>query len=219
MERQLERELMDDEGQAVAYARADFRASNRLFVEAIVHGAPADLRTAVDLGCGPADVTVTIARALPAVAITAIDGSRPMVAIASAAVPAAKLADRVTIVHGRIPGVALREHAFDAVLSKDMLHHLPQPSVFWHEVVRLGRPGARVYVMDLIRPSAPDDARRIVETAAGTADRILQEDFYNSLCAAFTIDEVRDQLASAGLDLRVERLGDRHMFVSGPLPE
>jgi ubiquinone/menaquinone biosynthesis C-methylase UbiE len=219
MGRQLERELMDDEGQAAAYARADFSASNQLFVEAIVRGAPADLRTAVDLGCGPADVTVRIARAMPAVAITAIDGAGPMIAIARAAVRTAKLADRLTIVHGQVPGVALREHAFDAVLSKDMLHHLPDPSVFWHEVVRLGRPGARVYVMDLIRPAAPDDARRIVEAAAGAADRVLREDFYNSLCAAFTIDEVRDQLASAGLDLRVERLGDRHMFVSGHLPE
>jgi hypothetical protein len=45
---------------------------------------------------------------------------------------------------------------------------------------------------------------------------VLRRDFCNSLCAAFTPDEVRRQLADAGLGrLVVEPVTDRHMVIYG----
>jgi ubiquinone/menaquinone biosynthesis C-methylase UbiE len=120
-------------------------------------------------------------------------------------------------VEGYVPGVALPDRSYDAVLSKDLLHHLPDPSALWKEVVRLGQTGAAVYVMDLVRPPTTGDAHRIADTVAANEDPILREDFYNSLCAAFTIDEVAGQLRAATLDLRVTQVSDRHMLVSGLL--
>jgi hypothetical protein len=46
---------------------------------------------------------------------------------------------------------------------------------------------------------------------------ILREDFFNSSCAAFTVDEVRRQLAEAQLHLDVAQVTDRHLLVRGPL--
>jgi SAM-dependent methyltransferase len=215
VKRVLEPELMDNERQSVAYAQADFSTSNQLFVDGLIRDFPGHLRTAVDIGCGPGDVVIRLARAVPGLHITAIDGSAPMIALARGAVREAGLDTRVTVIQGYIPGVSLEVHSYDAILSKDLLHHLPDPSVLWKEIARLGRPGAAVYVMDLVRPSTPDDARRIVETVAAREDPILREDFYNSLCAAFTIDELREQLVAAGLDLEVARVSDRHMLVKG----
>jgi ubiquinone/menaquinone biosynthesis C-methylase UbiE len=206
---------MDDERQSVAYAQADFSASNQLFVDSLIRDFPGHLRTAVDIGCGPGDVVIRLARAVPDLHITAIDGSVPMIALARRAVQAAGLDTRVTVMQGYVPGVSLEDHGYDAILSKDLLHHLPDPSVLWKEIARLGRPGAAVYVMDLVRPSTSEDARRIVETVAAREDPILREDFYNSLCAAFTIDELRAQLVAAGLNLEVARVSDRNMLVKG----
>jgi len=206
---------MDNERQSVAYAQADFSASNQLFVDSLIRDFPGHLRTAVDIGCGPGDVVIRLARAVPDLHITAIDGSAPMIALARRAVQAAGLDTRVTVMQGYVPGVSLEDHGYDAILSKDLLHHLPDPSVLWKEIARLGRPGAAVYVMDLVRPSTSEDARRIVETVAAREDPILREDFYNSLCAAFTIDELRAQLVAAGLNLEVARVSDRHMLVKG----
>jgi hypothetical protein len=80
----------------------------------------------------------------------------------------------------------------------------------------LGRRGAAVYVMDLIRPDTPETARGIVEAVAGNEAAILREDFFNSLRAAFTIEEVTGQLRAAGLGhLDVTRSGDRHLLVRG----
>jgi ubiquinone/menaquinone biosynthesis C-methylase UbiE len=215
MDRILESELMDDERQSIAYAKADFSTSNQLFVDSLIHDFPADLHSVADIGCGPGDVVIRLARTVPGLHITAIDGSAPMIALARDAIRAAGLEDRVTLVRGQIPGASLEDHAYDAILSKDLLHHLPDPSVLWREARRLGRSGAVVYVMDLIRPSSPADARRIVDSVAASEDPILREDFYNSLCAAFTIDEVREQLAAAGLGLAVVKVNDRHMLISG----
>jgi len=69
--------------------------------------------------------------------------------------------------------------------------------------------------MDLIRPDSREAARQIVERVASGADAILQQDFYNSLGAAFSLEEVRTQLASAGLLLRVDTIGNRHMLITG----
>jgi len=117
-----------------------------------------------------------------------------------------------------LPGVALPDGSFDLVLSKDMLHHLPDPQVLWSEVRRLGRPGAAVCVMDLCRPATPAAAHEIVERVSGTEHPLLKTDFYNSLCAAFTADEVRAQLSVAGLPLVVSQLTERHLSVKGHLP-
>jgi ubiquinone/menaquinone biosynthesis C-methylase UbiE len=215
MERVLEPELMDDERQSIAYARADFSSSNQFFVDGVINEFPRPLSTAVDIGCGPGDVMIRLARALPDLRITAIDASAPMITLARGAVMTEGLSDRIELVQGYVPGVALNALSFDAVLSKDLLHHVPDPSVLWKEIARLARPGAVIYVMDLVRPSTPEEARRIVDRVAAREDPILREDFYNSLCAAFTVDELREQVAAAGLDLEVRQAGDRHAIISG----
>ena len=217
MERVTEPELMDDEQQSIAYARADFSTSNQLYVDSLVRDFPDHLRDVVDIGCGPADVVIRLAKAAPHALITAIDGSGPMIAIASTAARAAGVDERLTLLHSRIPGPPPASHAFDAVLSKDLLHHLPDPGVLWTEITRLGRPGAAVYVMDLVRPESEDTARAMVKEGAGSEHPILQRDFYQSLLAAFTMDEVRAQVRAAGLDLQVSPIGVRHMLITGRL--
>jgi hypothetical protein len=48
---------------------------------------------------------------------------------------------------------------------------------------------------------------------------VLQRDFYLSLCAAYTPDEVRAQLADAGLGhCELEVVSDRHWIAWGRLP-
>jgi ubiquinone/menaquinone biosynthesis C-methylase UbiE len=217
MERLPEPELMDDEQQSLAYAKADFSTSNQFFVDGLVRDFPSHLRAVVDIGCGPADVVIRLAKAAPRATITAIDGSAPMIALGRAASRAAGVDDRLVLLHARIPGPPPEARRFDAVLSKDLLHHLPDPDVLWNEVKRLGKPGAAVYVMDLVRPDSEAAAQAMVTDGAGSEDPILQRDFYNSLLAAFTPDEVRAQLRDARLELTVALAGVRHMLIKGTL--
>jgi hypothetical protein len=73
-----------------------------------------------------------------------------------------------------------------------------------------------VFVADLRRPASEPDARRMVQATSKNEPEILQRDFYNSLCAAFEPDEVRAQLAAAGLaQLQVRTHDPFHLSISG----
>ena len=209
---------MDGEAEAAAYARADFSDSNQAYVADVVASFPDRLGRVVDLGCGPGDIAIRLSRAVSTTRITGVDGSPAMLAIARAALRSAGLESRVNFLEARLQGVALPDRSFELVLSKDMLHHLPDPQVLWREILRLGRPGGAVCVMDLSRPATPAAAHGIVERVSGTEHPLLKIDFYNSLCAAFTAEEVREQLSAAGLSLTVSQLTERHLCVKGRLP-
>ena len=67
-----------------------------------------------------------------------------------------------------------------------------------------------------MRPESTDEANKLVELYASDAPPILKTDFYNSLLAAYQIDEVKKQLTHAGLDnLHAEVVSDRHLIVWG----
>src|SRR5439155_6397063 len=74
MERTPEPEVMDDAEQARAYAEADFGDANQRFVERCLP-LLAGVATVVDLGCGPADIPIRLARALPRVQVVGADAS------------------------------------------------------------------------------------------------------------------------------------------------
>ena len=218
MERVLEPELMTDEQQARAYAKADFSTSNQWYVDHLLADCPDQLGNILDIGCGPGDVMLRLAAARPSARITAIDGSSAMLELARQAVHSAGQQQRVTLLQGYVPGLPLEERSFDAVLSKDLLHHLPDPMVLWSEARRLGRRGAAIYVMDLMRPESREAAHNVVETVARDELPILKADFYASLCAAFTLEEAKAQVKQSRLPLEVTQVSDRHMVIKGVLP-
>ncbi len=75
-----------------------------------------------------------------------------------------------------------------------------------------------VFVMDLMRPGSREDAQRLVRQYADGEPRVLQNDFFNSLLAAYRPPEVEEQLAGHGLGcLSVEIVSDRHLIVFGRL--
>ena len=72
--------------------------------------------------------------------------------------------------------------------------------------------------MDLIRPIDEQTVQFLSNGYAANESDILKEDFENSLRAAYTIKEVRQQLEEKGLiKLQVEEVSDRHMIIYGVL--
>lgn len=217
MQRVLEPELMDDPEQAIAYARADFAAVNQGFVDRFRTTFPACTSgRIVDLGCGPADIPIRLARALPAIHVTAVDASAAMLVPARHAISAAGMRDRIGLLQARLPDLPLRTGGFNAILSNSLLHHLPDPSVFWRELRRLGHNDTVILVMDLFRPDTVAQAQAIVDNAAATEPAVLRGDFLNSLLAAFRPAEVAAQLHAAGLGhLAPQIVSERHWLVAG----
>jgi ubiquinone/menaquinone biosynthesis C-methylase UbiE len=219
--RMPEPELMDSAEQVEAYSAADFSETNQHFADRLVAAlsAAGERGRLVDLGCGPGDICIRSARALPdGWRFVALDAGKNMLDQAERAVRRCGLSERIELHLARLPEHGLEESAFDAVISNSLLHHLPEPESLWSSVRRLAAPSAWIQVMDLARPDSVDEAEALVQTYAGDEPEVLRNDFRNSLHAAWRIDEVRSQLAAAGLPLACDRVSDRHWLVSGRLP-
>jgi len=222
MKRILEPELMDDDEQARAYAKADFEDAHNGFVEhfARVFGSEDIGRTVLDLGCGPGDISIRFARSRPSCVVHGVDGSKAMLRYGEELlVGATDVRERVRLIHGMLPDASLPHDKYDSVISNSLLHHLPDPLVLWNAVRTYAVQGAPVFVMDLFRPATIDRAEELVAEYAAGEPEVLRRDFFNSLLAAFELDEVDKQLKDSGLDgFSVEQISDRHMIVTGRTP-
>ena len=219
MQRIPEAELMEGEEQALAYARANFDEPHAMFIRLFQEDVDHDITGMVlDLGCGTADITVRFAKAYPQCRLDGIDGSKSMLHHAHELLAQSNLIDRVNLIHGYIPGMSLSDRHYDAVISNSLLHHLQDPMVLWDTIRQCAKPKVPVFVMDLLRPEDEVQANNLVEENAANEPEILQRDFYNSLLAAYSIDEVKDQLRQSRLEhLAVKIVSDRHFIVSGYL--
>lgn len=221
MQRIPEPELMDDAAQALAYARADFAAPHDRFVALLCArtNATALRGAALDLGCGPGDITFRVARALPQLAIDGVDGSDAMLAIARQDAAHRGATSRLRFARAYLPADPPPARDYALVYSSSLLHHLRQPSALWESAKRWGARGAPLFVGDLLRPESEAAARTLVAREASGEPEVLQRDFFFSLCAAYAFDEVREQLASAELaHFTVELVSDRHWIAYGALP-
>jgi ubiquinone/menaquinone biosynthesis C-methylase UbiE len=219
MQRIPEPELMTDAEQVLAYAEADFEQPHQRFVDLLgerLPGLPHSGR-ALDVGCGPGDITCRFARAFPGFRVDGLDGSLPMLELARKAAARFGVDDRAHFHACYLPDGDAPSDRYDLVFSNSLLHHLADPSVLWQSVRRWSPPGGAVFVMDLLRPDSPSAAARLVEEYARDEPEVLRRDFYNSLLAAYRPDEVRDQLKHAGLaPLSIEVVSDRHWLVASP---
>lgn len=221
MERIPEPELMDGIEQALAYAEADFAAAHEQIVNQFARVFPQGHAPGpvADLGCGPADFTVRFAHRHPECVIEGMDGAPQMLSLGRARLEQERLVERVRLMECVLPDPRLPAHHYGTVLSNSLLHHLHDPRVLWDTIRSIGRSGACVFVADLMRSPSGQEAQALVDRYAGAEAPILRRDFLHSLFAAFTPEEVTQQLSAAGLEgLTVEVISDRHLIVHGRLP-
>lgn len=220
MQRLLEPELMDNAAQVVAYANADFEAAHSTIVGHFRRVFPhiETLHTVLDLGCGPADIAIRFARMYPDCKIDAVDGAKAMLKQALQVIERESLEDQITVHLYRLPNCKLPSKSYDAIVSNSLLHHLHDPQHLWSSVRQFATADTAIFICDLFRPASKEIANELVKQYVGNEPDILRRDFYNSLLAAFTFDEVHDQLSAANLHgLHVEDISDRHMLIHGYL--
>lgn len=218
MKRFLVRKIWDDKEQVLAYTQADFSDSNQEFCDLLLLDYGTKIKHILDLGCGPADIPIRLVRRKPKIKVTAVDASTSMISLAKAAIRSAGFEKQIIPVVGKIPGLQFEADSFDTIISKDLLHHLPDPMMLWNEIIKLAKETGKelvAYIMDLCRPGTPAEARKIVNDVSGNAPDILRDDFFKSLLASFTISEVKKQLSESNLNLQVSKVSERHLLVKG----
>ena len=219
MLRILEPEVMDTAQDAEEYDAMDFSEANTRFAEdalALVDRGAGAVEV-LDIGTGTAQIPILMLDRDKRLNVLAVDLAGEMIRVATRNVAKAGYGSACRLAKLDAKALRVPNKRYDLVLCNSTAHHIPDPLVLFKEIARVVRPGGAVMVRDLIRPPTMDDAWTIVKRVAAGERKRQQQLFFDSLCAALTVDEVKGLAAQAGLaDLRVARVSDRHWTAERP---
>jgi ubiquinone/menaquinone biosynthesis C-methylase UbiE len=211
----LEPELMDTEDEALEYHAMDFSEPDGRFAkDALALVAKVPSPELIDFGTGTAKIPVLMCKARKDARMVAIDPAAEMLRVAARHVAEARLDGVITLARSDGRATKLTAARFDAVLSNSTVHHIHQPLALFREMKRVLKPGGAILIRDLCRPKSMDDAWAIVKRVAAGDSLRQQQLFFDSLCAALTVEEVEKVLGDAGWgELKVTMSSDRHWSV------
>lgn len=216
LERILEPEVMDSEEDAVEYDAMDFTDVNLAFALRAIELAPSS-GTVVDIGTGTARIPILMLQHSPKeknIVIKALDLSAEMLKVAARNVSAAGLGERLHLQRSDAKRLPFADASFEMVISNSLVHHLPEPDLFFSEVARLVRSGGGILIRDLIRPDTNVYLEELVEKHVADASEYQRQLFRDSLHASLTIQEVELCLRKVGItDVSIVQPSDRHWSV------
>ena len=199
--------------QAASYANANFSESNNIFINTTFQHVKIDNYTKLlDVGCGDGEIPIRISKETDC-EITAIDGSQAMLNEFKKKIDKNNV--RNIFLHKKLIDQNLFiDKSFDVIICNSVLHHVSDLSLFWNTIFRLTRKNGIICLMDLERPKSNKELDDILLKYGGK-DPILLDDFKNSLKAAYTINEVSQQLDGYNnISFNIKAISDRHFFVN-----
>ena len=152
----------------------------------------------LDVGCGPGNIALKIARRWPGVQVVGVDFSQNMILAARAAAASQQLTARAEFLAGDAKKLPFPDGALDFVLSNSVLHHLHDPLGMLDEMARVVKPGGLVLLRDLRRPGRlifPWHVRWYGRHYSG----LMKKLFTDSVRAAYTGEELARMLHASKL--------------------
>lgn len=218
MQRVLEPEYMDSPSEAQSYAHMDHEEANHEVVSRF-----STISTSqgflLDIGTGPGDIPILLAKTAPDLRVIGIDAAASMLAIARDRVCRAGVSEQVRLQRADAKVLPFADSIFDGVISNGMLHHIPDPVDLLREAHRVLRPDGALLVRDLCRPEKESDVQRLVDLYAAEAKEEQRAMFHASLCAALTLDEAKEAVREAGMmNAVVSMSSDRHYCIEIAIP-
>lgn len=188
---------MDDSGEVEAYASAtaqEFLGKiHDTFVEhavRLLHGRTSG--RALDIGTGPGEIVLKLARRLAGWNFIGVDRSSKMIAQARTNLAAAggDLRQRVEFQIADGNRLAFSDASFDFLMCNSVLHHLAEPQHALGEIARLTSPDGAILLRDLRRPSRLAYAWHVRWNGrkySGTMYKL----FCDSVRASYTVPELQ----------------------------
>ncbi|AFY49673.1 methylase involved in ubiquinone/menaquinone biosynthesis [Nostoc sp. PCC 7524] len=211
MQRKLEPEVMDSWEEAIEYDAMDFTEVNTAFAEeAVILGPPAQ-GLVLDAGTGPGRIPILMCKIRPQWQFIAIDMAKNMLQIAANNVQQAGLQSQIRLELVDAKNLPYGDDIFDLVVSNSLVHHLPNPLLFFKELQRVTKPNGGIFLRDLFRPQDEATINALVTSIGNEYNDDQKKLFRDSLHAALTLDEVNQLITTAGLvGLQVYQSSDRH---------
>jgi ubiquinone/menaquinone biosynthesis C-methylase UbiE len=216
MKRKKEKEVMDGKEQVAAFAReVKHSPSNIFFLNYLAKETILNGKKILDLGCGTSEISISLLSQNPSIEkIVGIDASQKMLNFGKQRIASLNMSKKITLLKGKIPGIEkiLNKKSFDIIFSRSLLHHIPEPNFFWRELEKISKKNTEIFVWDFIRPKSIIRAKKIT-VDANFRNKYIKKDFYNSLLASFTVEEIKEQLKKTVLNLEVKEINSLFFVV------
>lgn len=179
----------------------------------------------LDLATGTADLAIEAARSHPEVDVVGVDPSREMLAIGREKVHRSALATRLTLLEGDAQHIGEPSATFDAITMAFGIRNVPDRDAALREMVRVGKPGARVAILELgeprsgiLGPLARFHVRVLVPAIGALLSGAREYRYLQTSIAAFPApDAFAARMRAAGMtDVRVTPLtfGVCHLYTA-----
>ncbi len=107
--------------------------------------------TVLDIGCGAGtDLLLAARRTGAGGKVIGVDATRAMRELAASSARQADLSERVDIRAGRAEELPVDDASIDVVISNGVINLAPDKRVAFGEIVRVLRPGGRLYLADVV---------------------------------------------------------------------
>lgn len=165
---------------------------------------------ALDLGCGPGDTAIRLARL--GIQVTLLDSSPAMLDIAKSATQEAGVTDKVVLQHGDATQLAnlFPTRSFDLILCHNILEYCDDPHTVLRSAARALRYSSAILSV-LVRNQAGEVFKAAIQAGDlaaaenGLAAEWGQESLYGGRVRLFTPDSLRAVLTEASLAAIAER--------------
>ena len=161
-----EPEVMDDSSEVEAYASSAAQAyldriDNTFVAHALRLLGGHAVGQALDIGTGPGQIVLKLARQLPGWSFVGVDRSPTMISKARVSLSTANTPrpgqaspeGRVQFLIADGNKLGFLDASFDLVLCNSVLHHLAEPQRLFAEMARLVKPDGAILLRDLRRPT------------------------------------------------------------------
>jgi ubiquinone/menaquinone biosynthesis C-methylase UbiE len=224
MPRVPEPEVMDDSNEVEAYSCAAAQTHLNAVDDTLVEHALKLVKgrergRALDIGTGPGQIVIKLARRLKQWKFVGVDRSPGMIgqALANLTSAGGELAHRVEFQVADGNHLPFPEGSFDLVLCNSVLHHLAEPEKLLSEIARLASSGGAILLRDLRRPgrlTCPLHIRWHGRYYSGVMYRL----YCDSVRSAYTVEELKRLANSAALlHTRIFKHQSTHIGLERPI--
>jgi ubiquinone/menaquinone biosynthesis C-methylase UbiE len=191
----LEQEVMDDALQVEAYNSANQLACLTSFLLSNITE-DFTIKSIADLGCGSGNYYLSLFEKFPEAKIIGFDASENMLnkaRVNSYYFNSDFINSKIEQVNGN----------YNLIFSSLLLHQLPDPNVLWQTIKRISI-NNKFYLFDILRIEDDSECDKVIEAISPIKNDIFNSDFKNSLKAAFTEEEIKQQLLDNNIKANIE---------------
>lgn len=146
----------------------------------------------LEVGPGPAFVSIEIARRAPGAQIIGLDISGKMIDIAQRNVEQAGLSERISLRQGDAARLPFADAEFDFVVSSASLHHWKEPARILNEIYRVLKPGKPALIFDVRRDASTE---KVDEFCRGISSRFMRWGVRHSIREGYTPESMQHLLS------------------------